>query len=116
MVVCVGCMSVCGQSSINISEKNEKVVSNNNKHKFILNEENAIDQVAETDYYKELTKKYPNVIIFVQDKDSHYFDIYLGFDEGTHTTRKAFVRVSPKGTVQYSEMPPAIESDWVNMK
>ena len=105
-----------GQSTISLFEKDESIVSNNNPHNFILNEENAVEQVLKTNYYKDLSKEYSNIRMFVQDKNNQYIYIYLGFNEGTHTTRKSFVRVSLDGTVQYSEIPPADESDWVNMR
>ena len=109
-------ISAHGQSTIGLLEKNESIVSNNNTHNFILNEENAVEQVSKTNYYKDLSKEYPNVILFALDKNSQYINIYLGFNEGTHTTRKAFVRVSSAGTVEYSEIPPAVESDWANIQ
>jgi hypothetical protein len=109
-------ISVQGQPTINLFEKDDYIVFSNNTHYFILNDENAVEQVTKTNYYIDLSKEYPNVILFVDDKRSHYIYIYLGFNEGTHTTRKAFVRVSSDARVQYSEIPPAVESDWVNMQ
>jgi hypothetical protein len=53
--------------------------------------------------------------MFVENKESQYIYIYLGFDEGSHTTRNAFVRVSSGGVIQYSEIPPEDESDWKDM-
>jgi len=105
-----------GQATISLFEKNDSIVSNNDTHNFILNDENAVEQITKTNYYKDLSKEYPNVILFVDDKRNNYIYIYLGFDEGTHATRKAFVRVDSDGTVQYSEIPPGQESDWVNMQ
>ena len=116
--ILVNTVFICaqGQSATDLLEKGKTTISNKNTHNFILNEENAVEQVSKTNYVKDLSKEYPNVIMFVQDKDSQYINIYLGFNEDTHTTRKAFVRVSSDGTVQYSEIPPAYESDWVNMQ
>lgn len=79
-------------------------------------EDFAVNAVTKTSLYKDLVTKYPNTILFVEDQDSNYVYLYLGFDEKTHTTRYAFARVSSHGVVQYTTTPPENDNDWIVIK
>ena len=83
---------------------------------FSLNEDSALKLVMDKKYYKSLKKKYPNTILYVEDKEDQFIYLYLGFNEGTYNTRNAFVRVNNKGKVKYSNIAPGDEEDWELMQ
>lgn len=65
--------------------------------------------------YKDLKQKYNNLILMEEDQDDNFDYFYLGFDEGTYTTRHSFVRVR-ENSVEYTSIPPSDESDWKTME
>ena len=106
------CLSIYSYASTAPSDILNKQVKNN----FILNDNTAIVQLDNRSYYKQLQNKYSNIISFIEDKDNDYVYIYLGFDESSHTTRHAFVRVNHNGIVYFRTIAPAEESDWKIMQ
>jgi hypothetical protein len=50
---------------------------------------------------------------FVEGKDGRYPVIYVGFDEGTHYTRSATLRVRDHGVLERQEMREDGELIWV---
>jgi len=79
---------------------------------FEFTEKNAVKQVKNTGYFQRLKQTYKNLILFIEEKSENYIYLYLGFDEGGHTTRHAFVRVDLLGAVEYTPTPPEDENSW----
>ena len=85
------------------------------KRPFILTEESALEKASQLSYVQSLTKKYPNVIIHIDEgvKSKEYIYIYLGFNEKTHTTRDSSIRVGLDGKVEINK--PS-EDKWRQVK
>ena len=120
---------VCGEPSVECEAQNKyenylhppqdtSLIENAKLSTFKLNKNTATDKVLNLSYYQSLKAKYPNIIMFIENQDNiddKHIYIYLGFDEKTHTTRHAFVRVDSNGTVEYSKLAPTSKKDWKKM-
>ena len=92
-------------------------VSTQKKNEFVLSDDSALRSVAATKLVIALKKKYPNTIFFIEDGSSENDRmIYLGFDEGTHTTRHSFLRVDDHGVVYENKDLTFDEIKWVVLK
>jgi hypothetical protein len=72
--------------------------------------------VWQTEHVQALSRQYTNVIMFVEGDDEAGVHVYLGFDEGTHTTRHAALLVKADGSVWQQVTRPDYELDWEPVK
>ena len=80
---------------------------------FVLDDDSAYSKAWNTQYVRDLASKYPNVYIRVEGRDSMYRQLYLGFDEGTHTTRYDTLKVDKNGVVYRNEDRTQADEIWV---
>jgi len=73
----------------------------------------ALARVWQSDLFQALGRKYENAIIFVEASDAEGIHVYLGFDEGTHTTRHSSLLVRRNLTVWKEITRPDYELDWI---
>ena len=73
----------------------------------------ALARVRQTDLAQALSREYPNAMMFVEASDAEGIHVYLGFDEGTHTTRHSALLVRPDQTVWKEITRPDYELQWV---
>jgi len=76
----------------------------------------ALERVWETEFARGLRRKYPNTIIYVEGDDADGVHVYLGFDEGPHTTRHSSLCVRGDGTVWREVTRPDLELEWRPVK
>lgn len=87
------------------------------KNAFVLSDDTALKVAIDTKYVINLTKKYPNTKIFIEEGNSKIDRyVYIGFDEGTHTTRYASLRVDAQGVVYKNSDPTLLTEKWVVLK
>ena len=72
----------------------------------------ALKRVWRTELARSLRRKHRNTIIYVEGASADGVHVYLGFDEGTHTTRHSSLRVRPDGTLWRQFTRPDLEIDW----
>jgi len=72
----------------------------------------ALKCVWRTELARSLRRKHRNTIIYVEGASADGVHVYLGFDEGTHTTRHSSLRVRPDGTLWRQFTRPDLELDW----
>ena len=80
---------------------------------FVLNDDSAYSKVWNTKYVRNLASKYSNIHLRIEDRDSAYREFYLGFDEGTHTTRYDTLKVDENGIVYRNEDRTQADEVWV---
>ena len=83
---------------------------------FVLSDNTALMQVQRTQYVQDLILKYPNVLMRVEESDAKFRILYLGFDEGTHTTRYQTLKVDKNGVVYRNEDITQVNEVWVPLK
>ena len=66
-----------------------------------------------TQYVIQLDKSYENVIVYVESEASDERQLYVGFDEGTHTTRHSLFRVDSNGKVYRNGDLELAEDKWI---
>jgi hypothetical protein len=76
----------------------------------------ALARVQQTDLVRGLSDQYTNPIMFVERRDEAGVHVYLGFDEGTHTTRRSTLLVQNNGTVWEQVTKPDYQLDWEPVK
>jgi hypothetical protein len=76
----------------------------------------ALERVWETELARGLRRKHPNTIIYVEGHEADGVHVYLGFNEGTHTTRHSSLCVRSDGTVWREFTRPDLELEWRPVK
>jgi hypothetical protein len=82
---------------------------------FKLSEESAVDRLMATQLVARLEKAIPHrhLICMVEGRTSDEIDLYLGDDEGDHTTRIGAYRVTGDGRVWAATLNTPGEYIWV---
>jgi len=83
---------------------------------FVLSDDSAVMQAQRTQYVQDLILKYPNVLIWVEKSDKISKQLYLGFDEGTHTTRYQTLKVDESGAVYRNKDRTQVNEVWILLK
>jgi len=76
----------------------------------------ALGRVWKTEFARRLRRKYPNTVIYVEGREADGVHVYLGFDEGTHTTRHSSLCVRSDGTVWREFTRPDLKLEWRPVK
>ncbi len=77
---------------------------------FTLSDTSALEAASSTKFVMDLVARYPNTILMIEGKTATERSIYLGFDEGTHTTRHSALRVD-RGGVVYRNLDETLAED-----
>ena len=86
--------------------------------RFHLTDDTAMAQLMSTNHVAQLQRNIPtrHLICMVDDNTPEEIRFYLGDDEGTHTTRIGFYRVTSDGRVWLNADPTALEDRWTTIK
>ena len=81
---------------------------------FQLNKNSARDRLMSTAHANALARAIPSrhLICFVDSAESGAIYLYLGDDEGDHTTRIGFYRVTADGNVWLNADPTGLTVQW----
>ena len=83
---------------------------------FDLTESSALSRVTSTAYVNRLAEKYPNIHLHTERVEKDRIDIYLGFNEGTHTTRHSSLMVDKYGKVYRNTDETLATEKWEEIK
>ena len=82
---------------------------------FRLTEDSAIERLMATKRVASLERAIPNrrMVCMVDDTRPDAVYLYLGYDEGDHTTRVGFYRVTSDGRVWVNQDETGLDDRWV---
>ena len=82
------------------------------RHEHVLTYDFAFNRVAQTQLVQGLSRQYTNLMMMEDGIDADGVQVYLGFNEGTHTTRHSTLLVKKDGSVWEQFTRPDYELDW----
>jgi|SRR4051794_7832157 hypothetical protein len=85
---------------------------------FALTEETAMDRLMRSEHARQLLREVPGrrLMCMVDEVRPGEIDLYLGDDEGTHTTRVDFCRVTADGRLWVNRDRTGLDERWEEIR